>query len=401
MFEWVVVLNWVYFVEELYEYLTEVLVSEDGTEQRIALRHLPRQEVVFTPLAAGVQQRVYQRLLAMWQHRAFLMADWARKSPLQSLSPDRRTLHLRDPLPGLEAGGLLTLRVDGSPDRPVWSRTLEIEDVALDAQSVTVVSAVDLDMPAGAVAHIAGEYHAAGALGSQRITSNVAVPTMQFRRTWTGGARPEPPAPEATWRGHELILRRPNWAQRVNLAHQHPFDWVDTGRGRFGFRTPVDAATDVRSATVLCGTREDVDYWVGWFHRMRGQRGRFFAPTWTQDVGLPPGEPLLEGGLQLPVDDPGEVNRPDSDPVYRHLYIRLFDGTVLLREVMSGGLGEAGPVLNLDLPWPRDIERSEIVAIHYMPKWRSANDRLTVLWRTDGVAEITLSWQVLRSDDDD
>lgn len=387
--EWTIPPNWNSAYEETLAYQTEVLTAFDGSEQRISLRQRPRRDLAFTPLVDGPRKRTFQRLLATWQSRVYAMADWARGVAIQGAPAGAELITLVAPIPELSVGQLVALRYQNA-----YSQVIEVVAVSGDGLALTLNSPVAYAYPVGAYAYPALTVHADQSLSSRRLTSDVATAQMRFREMHRE-VLPELGTPELTWRGLEVLLRAPNWAESPTHDYDYPFEWVDVGRGTFGYRTPQDAPKDVRRLNFTAVGRDEVRWFQQFFARVRGRRGEFYAPTWDRDLEVGT-EVLLEGSFQLPITDENEVSRPDNDRVYRNVCVRLRDGTVLLRQVISGEIGQSGPVLVLSEGWPRNINRDEVLAIHYMPRWRSATDELTVAWVTAGVGRLSLAWQTLR-----
>lgn len=388
--QWTIPPNWRQSYDETLSYRTEVLTADDGSEQRIGLRQMPRRSLAFTPLVNSQVKRDYQRLLATWQARAYAMADWARGVGMQGLPPGGQIVQLMEPMPELEEGRLIVLRAPGEAGT---SQAIEVETISGNGLSVTLNSPVAEAFPVGSRAYPGLLVHAEPSLSSRRLTSDVATVQVAFRELWRAGY-PELGTPDLEWRGLEVLLRRPNWADSPDHDHVYPFEWLDAGKGAFDYRTPVDAPQDVRRLHYTLEGRDEIRWWVRWFARVRGRRGEFYAPTWDRD--LEASANLLEGSFQLPITDAQEIGRPANDRVYRNICVRLTDGTTILRQVITGEMGQSGPALVLGEGWPRNIAREEILAIHYMPRWRSASDDMTLSWVTNGVARLTVAWQTLR-----
>lgn len=386
--EWSVPPNWQRPFEETLSYKTEVITAFDGSEQRIALRHLPRRQMEFAPLFDGRQGRTARRLLATWQARTYAMADWAQGVKSYGVPAGGQTVSLSEPIPGLSAGELVSLRSGEQ------SQVIEVETISANGLTLTLNSPVARAFPVGTKVYPARVVHAGLSAPSRRLTSDVATASIGFTEMHRPGLL-DAGAPGLAWRGLEVYLTKPNWADSPTHDHEYPFVWIDTGRGAFDYRTPEDSPKDIRRVHYTLEGREAAASLKRFFARCRGRRGEFYAPTWDQDL-IPVADTLLEGSFQLLIDDEREIRRPDNDRVYRNICVRLRDGTVLLRHVVTGEMSQIGSALILGEGWPRNIDRREILAIHYMPRWRMASDDLTISWVTDRLAQATLAWQTLR-----
>jgi len=384
--EWYIPPNWGDSFDETLAFRTEVLVAYDGSEQRIALRNQPRRSFSFTPLQQGEGDRSMKRLLTTWQNRAYAMAYWPKPSTCPAGAPAGAiNVQLDAPVEDLVPGGIIVFRLGDD------SRILEVS--AVDGTQVTLTAPLVQPVLPGTRAFLGLNVHADPSLSSRRLTSRVGSLRAQFRELHSPGRATAPAAP-FTWRGKEVFRTKPNWARAINATHHWDFDWVDSGRGTFDFKTPVDMPKDTRQLTFTARSREEVDALKAFFVRCRGRRGEFYMPTWDEDIAFPR-QTLNVGDLRLPVSSAGDADRLSNERVYRNVAVRLTDGTWLYRQAYAGGDSESGPGILLDQGWPRTIYPEEVVGIHWLPRCRLASDDMTVRWLTDEVAEITLAMQVL------
>lgn len=384
--EWSIPPNWADPVDETLSYKTEVLRAFDGSEQRIALRTRPRRTFAFTPLAAGRRSREMHRLLSTWQNRTYAMAYWPKGVWCLGGAPAGSvTVVLDEPLQGLQAGGIAVFR------HGEGSHILEVD--AVDGVTLTLNSPLTDPVEKDTRVFLGLNVHSEQTVSSRRLTSQVGQFRARFREMHIPERQATTAAP-VTWRGLEVFMTPPNWSRSVDIEHEWNFDWVDSGRGPFDFRTPNDFPTDVRKMTFLATSRGAVDAIEAFYHRCRGRRGEFYMPTWDADVPLP-GSVLGVGDLRLPVEDKADADRMNVERVYRNVVVRLSDGTNLYRQMYTGGDSPSGPGVLLDAGWPRDLHPGDVLAIHFLPRCRLASDDMTIRWLTDGKAEISLAYQVL------
>jgi len=294
---------------------------------------------------------------------------------------------LAEPMPELRVGQLISLRAPGG-------FTQSIEVAAITGQVIDLNSPTAERFPAGSLAYPGLIVHADPSVSARRHTSMVGQLSAAFTEMHVDQALTIPPA-GTTWRGLEVFLRRPNWAQNVSQEHNFAFTWLDSGRGRFDYRTPHQAPKDVFKMTFLLHDREAVRDLEGFFLRMRGRRGECYLPTQDDDITIPDDTILLIGGSALPVDVE-DADRMVAEKVYRNVYMRLTDGTELFRQVLGADLSDAEePKIGLGEGWPRTIYGYEVAKCCWMPRARLATDNLVIRWVTDRVAEATLAFQVL------
>lgn len=131
-------------VEESLEFLTNVLVNEDGSEQRMSLRAAPRQLLEFSVLLDSDNERDrLNALLFDWQSRVFGVPMWWEERPLaQDAVAGTSTFFFDTAFGDFRVGGLVLL-LDAYNDFEVF------EISSLTATSATVLGELAKDRAAG------------------------------------------------------------------------------------------------------------------------------------------------------------------------------------------------------------------------------------------------------------
>ncbi len=385
---WDIPPNWSQPYQVTHSFKTEVLVSQDGTEQRLALRNRPRLGYAYTALLHGDRSRDASRLLSTWQNQRFAMPDWAYGVHTRGSVLGGAELSVDEMLPVFAPGELVIVIDNGV------AQSFEIEAVDEETSTLRFTSPLAQAFSSSAILYPGVRVRSESSIQSPRFTS--AVGTMQVRFMLAHiSKRLELQDPPKTWRGLELFERKPNWGEQATVDFVFDYDERDSGRGYFDGIASHLSPKSTRKQSFTLYSRDEVEELMQFFYRCKGRRGEFYAPTWDEDIVMNADTLLFAGTSQMTVTDTAMPGRFESDRVYRNIVIRLADGEYLYRRIDYATSLEDGPTIVFTETWPRTIRPSEIVSISWLPRWRLGSDDLTVAWATNEVATITLSMQVL------
>jgi len=389
---WRLQANWSERYDVAYEYLTDIVVSRSGREQRRALRSTPRKSLEFQAHATRDQLRWLNRVMGGWHPNAFLMPELTRSvrtiEPIGTGSP---SVLVDDAPHWLKEGASIVLN-DG---RRYGTRLIE----RMEGNRIVFTAAGNDTWVAGTRVHPGLSGNVAAEIQTQRLTSEVAVLQVAFDATPGIEEFPDPPAPETTWGvdNTEVVLIKPNYSNPISLTFAWPTEDVDYRSGVIRRFTPIQFSTRTWQANYLGFDRQKVQAFLDVFRRAMGRRGEFYMPTWEND--LPPMDDLTPGSFRLRTPGPEVANLLNGDRVYRSIAVFTHDGRVFFNRVAQidpiedeRGLDS---ILTMSSSWTQAIPVSSILRVCWMPRWRFASDRLVISWLTDEVASITTSMMTL------
>ncbi len=188
--------------------------------------------------------------------------------------------------------------------------------------------------------------------------------------------------------GREVFARRPNWANAVDAAFEWPVDQVDFAQGRIATFRPITQGWVTQQATFLGMTPETVAEIEQFFQRMKGRRGEFYMPTWTDDITLAAVAPVDSRAL-LAAGGTAIESREQA------IAVRMHDGRWLFRSVTAKTHSGADTLISISQPWLFDLRPEDVAMICWMPLFRFASDEVTFEWPVDRAAQMQLSMRSL------
>ncbi|MDC8804209.1 hypothetical protein PRZ61_12230 [Halomonas pacifica] len=384
--------NWVGGVQITYELRTQIGVYRSGREQRIAQRLAPRKSLEYQMLVNADDLRAYKNLMWHWQAYDLVMPEVTRFIELPEAWPaGSQSLSLSAPPYWMQPGGAVVIG-EGRQRQALTVLATEGDITHFDAATVQ-------DWPAGTRLYPGLVGHLRSPTESQRHTSDVATPTIRFQVLPLSEVPREPAAPKLMFDGREVFLTRPNWARQVSSALGQEVDQLDYGTGQVSRYVAQMFGTETTSATHTCATHAEADALLDLYLRLRGQQGEAWVPTWEADFLL--AESQGAASDRFGVDDPDFAERYAGSPTHRALFVRLADGTLLLRKVVDVIASGGGAEIVVDAPWGVDLEPDQVAMSGWLLLRRLGSDRLVIEWRTNGVAEAQLNWRTLEALDAD
>lgn len=395
--------NWNTPVTTTHEYKTDIFSAYQGREQRRALRQTPRQTLEYRTSIYREQQRAFDTVISSRLGRLFAVPEIARSvgTIFPTFVSTTRMVVADDGFDWLYPGALIAVQ---------YRRSSEIRVVQeVEGREIIFSAPSTRDWPVGTKLRPVQIGRFDPNMPTRRLTNDVMEANLSFLV--------EPGTPFRVrgyqgrmFDGREVLTLRPNWGEAVTVNYETDWSVLDFGRGARLVEHPVPYNSRIHKATYLGRNREEADYIEGFFYRMRGRRGSFYAPTWLRDFN--PEVRLLGGDNQLIVSDLDVMRFLMDDPTRLRIVVVTKSGEMFMN-VITGAATPAGgwgniwgldwggsgaphsTVLGLRDAWPRDIELGEIASISWLLSSRFASDSLTLEWETDSVSQFQLNIQTI------
>lgn len=381
---WPVPHNWRKRWSESSEFKTEILTSRDQTEQRRALRALPRVAYRFLSTLRDDLAPARTARLSARQAQSFVIPHARLSTGLTAaISAGTGAFTLDSDVDWGQIGlDLVFVRPDKTME---WGRILTYA-----AGAGTLEDNVLVDIPAGStVRHgIRGRFNRATQL---KFATNyvgeldadfLAEPGNVYRLP--GGADTEIYHSRPVWQ------LKPNWVRGPDVRWDQFQDIIDLGFGLRGYVDPVDYVARRTNAQYLLRDSTSQDELYGFFVRRFGKRESFYMPSWIREflATAVTTATLTVAGLET-------FELFSADPVHKHVVLFLKDGTRVYAEVASVASAAGESVITFLNPIAA-IVLTDIAFATWLLPCRFATDRLEFTWVTDAVAPVTIPVQTIR-----
>lgn len=372
--------DWSAGVLERLEWLTDVMASRGGLEQRVALREIPRRSLEFSILAAGGDHGRLDALLSAWQSRPFVLPIWPDKGRLDGPAP-AGAMALATDTAGREyqAGGTAVLLSDA--DR--------CESVEIDAVLPGVLSLrtpVAVDWPAGSSIYPARQSRLVPSQTVRWLTGRAAQAALRF--DIIDNANMPPVETGLAHRGVPVHVLRHNWSDPLEVNYSRVVETFDFDTGPVAIYDPSGLPSPRRSRRLLGSSRADILAFKAWLHARQGRLVPFYAPTRDE---LVPASPVGAADVTIDIKPHDEASYVAGLQGHTDIALQRRDGTWLFRQVTHVETNAASTRLTVSSAFGVDLELSDIARLCWLELVRLDADAVEIRWLSDGVAESAIA----------
>lgn len=361
-------------VNEIWQWLTDVMIATDGTEQRVGLRAVPRRKLS-AKLVALTEEEVYdnfkkamfdfggQVVIPYFQYSTSTTSDAPSGSTDISFNSARTDLR--------EGEYVFLLAKDG--------QELAKIDV-LGSSGATLDAPITIDLPAGSIVAPAFASVVENKSTIARYSVNDAAEIMVDSISSQARANFKRPGSTAVineFDGYPILDVRP-------LADAKVQDQFDYGYERFDYQTGA-----IEQITRWLFTRQDgprqyllhrvqqpeiLDWWRGFLDAARGMLNPFLLPTYRRDLFVTEKPDDAYISLTITGSDYASLFWPMAP--FKRLYLWTKAGQIPVR-VKSVELNDSGnTVCVLENAMPSGDDYREIEFISFLLKTRLASDEV-------------------------
>lgn len=374
--------DWRDGLTETLSFLTDVIESIDGSEQRIALRTKPRRSFEYRYIVHGREWLRLQNALWGWHRYSFAIPVWTDAAPLTAdVAIGAVSISVDTSSRGFVNGGQAI--IFGSHDNyevvqidTVLSTSLALTRPTVGAwpKPTKVYPLVTAHMPVTAPASKQTDSVVIGSaiFDADVVTTDPRLPTV---------------AAPVTYDGHEVISTSPDWAGGQEYSSVQSFGDVDNATGERTFFVTQTFARVQRSHRWLLNGRAEIDSFRALVKRLNGRQKSVYLPTFSNDM------PLLASAsasdTAITVDCPDFAKLVGTNPAYNHIMIERVDGGYSFHDIDAALENPDGSqAVGLSPPLPVTITPSSVRRISFMPLFRLQNDELVLNWLTDSVVTV-------------
>lgn len=387
-FGWLI--DWTKPVNETLQWLTDIMQSSSGYEQRRSLRLSPKITLDADLLIYDSERQYFDLAMVGWSALTFAVPIWNQQQWLKtSHNAGALVVYCDTAYRNFRANRLAILRGQAAYD----NETIEIESVFADR--------LILKRPLI-------KSWAKGTCLSPAVTAQLESPpqlikrTDRMMRTHAVFNITEPVdhtswLPAQNYRGYAVITEAPNEKEDLTHTHERLLNVLDNKTG-FSLKTDsAKAAFQLYQYSWMTVGRQQQANLRGLFYALKGSQKAIWLPSFSDDLTLK--SPISANSPTIDVQWCGYTRFALNQLGRRDIQFILADGTSLYRRITSSAEIDATTErLGLDQPITDQIQMHQIFRISFLTLCRLSND--TVIFEhindSDGIAKCSVSWRGVR-----
>lgn len=381
--------DWSKPVNESLQWLTNILQSSSGHEQRRSLRLAPRIGYEADLLLYEQERQYFENIIVGWFDRTFAVPVWNHQQWL-------KTAH--------NAGGLV-IYCD-TTHRDYRSNRLAIlrGETAFDNETVEVESVLPdrLILKRPLIKN-----WSAGTCLSPALTAQLEVAPSMIKRTdrmmrtrviFNVVEQVDySQTPLSTiYRTYPVLTEKPNETNDLTHSHERLIQSLDNSTGRFLKVDTARAAFQVYQYAWMTHGREQQASLKNLFYSLRGSQKAIWVPTFSDDLTVLSNNVSTTNSLMIAFC--GYTRFSLNELSKRDIRIELKNGQILYRRIVAAAeLSTTEELIELDQNFD-NVNKNTVVSISFMSLCRLSSDTVNIehINDSDGIAKCAVTWRGVR-----
>lgn len=380
--------NWDTPIIERWEWLTDVMTSRNGKEQRRKLRAKPRRQYDYSlVIKNNAERRLFENLLFSWQSRLFGLPIWTdQEFTSVEIAQGTTTIPCTTFSRDYEEGGLVCLLRESD---------FEIGTIStVGTDHVTINSPLQSSWPVGTKVAPMRTARLTDKQSFVRQTDSILTMAVQFK---LDAPDFRSPAIEAVaYQGYAVLEVKPNWREEITSEFQRVVEAIDFLTGRVLVDDLSGIPTIVNRYHFQAVSREAIHTLRAFIFARYGRLVPLWVPTFYEDIVVT--RLISEASTAVFIEHQTYTRNISSSEQRRDIRILLTDGTIFYRRILTSTEEGSEERLVINSALGILVNPEDIAQVCFMSLSRLEADAVEVRWETDSIAEITTSFRTIRSD---
>lgn len=348
---------------ERMEWQTEIIKTRVG-EQRIALRPLPRQVLVYRHRMRPAEYARWQTIAREWSHRIWGVGVWLEQTYPVSASSGASSVEFDTAYADYQEGGMAMLWEGTSKAAAVQINTLRADGIDLELPLDDDWTGARI-MPLRLARTLSGVRGArsAGAMWGNVAAEFLSIEPVGFEAATTYGQ----------YRGYDVLadghVMISDIEDRINMPHQV----FDNGQGIVEVETLADYSDMFSALGRVTRTRADRWAWRQWLLARRGKQAPFWLPSFRRDITVL--DTIASGAANIEIAD---INLALYGDLPIDIMIEIKAGTRYYRRVSVATAMTGYEVITIDSALGVEVAPADIRRVSFMHLVRLDADSVSI-----------------------
>ncbi|QXV73590.1 putative tail assembly protein [Rhizobium phage RHph_X2_30] len=387
--------NWSGRVTEALEWLTDVLTSPSGAEQRRCLRLYPRKMIEFSCALGGNERAVFDQFLSTHGGRTFYLPQWHESYRSGAAVAAGAT---SIPCDSANNGGLRVgdvIFISGNDPRHY-----ELAEVsALSSSAITLVSPLVASWPTFSKVHPVRKAHLDDQPTLRRVTDTTITFTATFRIMQRNDDVDIVLGPSVTtdlleiYQGFNVLSAVPDERESLDVGITRMIDVLDNEVGIPLYNDVAGIPFKSQKFNWVLHGRGNYDTLKKTFYHLRGRAIPIWLPTFFNDMQMV-GNTVV-GGTLIKIQNIGFTVSGGVETGREYIMVTRVDGSNTFHRIMSSAVDGDNEIIGVDTPFASGLAAASVMRISFMALNRLDQDRIEIIHHTDtrGAAACTTTFR--------
>lgn len=381
--------DWSKPVNESLQWLTNILQSSSGHEQRRSLRLAPRITYEADLLLYEQERQYFENIIVGWFDRTFAVPVWNHQQWLKTAhNAGGLVIYCVTAHRNFRANRLAILRGETAFD----NETVEIESVLADR--LILKRPLIKNWAAGTCLSpaVTAQLDAAPALIKRtdrmmrtRVTLNV-VEQVDYSQSVLS----------PNYRNYPVLTQKPNESNDLTHTHERLIQTLDNNTGRFLKVDTAKAAFQVFQYAWMTYGRQQQANLKNLFYVLRGTQKAIWIPTFSDDLTVLSTSSGTANSLSIAFC--GYTRFSLNQLSKRDIRIELKNGQILYRRIIAAAeVSTTEELIELDQNFD-NVNKDTVYSISFMSLCRLSSDTVNIehINDSDGIAKCAVTWRGVR-----
>ncbi|NOR65423.1 MAG: hypothetical protein GQ468_05335 [Candidatus Scalindua sp.] len=382
--------NWKSPLTERLEWLTDVMIAYDSTEQRRRLRGSPRKSISYDLVSTNQGRQIYDNIMFDSQARNWALPMWVDGNPLTSAITALDTVINLDTTDNgyiVEGFGIIY------QDAVVYEI---FEVVSLTGSDITVKDPVLVNWPAGTMVYPVR----IARLKAKHKTQNRSPSVHESKVNFTVNEHENFFASVEstdTYKAFPVYNKNSNWNQQITTEYSRKLDVLDSLTGLITLDDESERSDTRRPFNRFLSSRAERIAFIKWLYARQGRFNGIWVPSGIDDLTII--DDITPSGVQInvvytsySVSVNGRINRRD-------IRVILKDDSIHYARILSASdNGDNTETLVIETAFGAQIDADQVDIVSFMDFCRMDADRAEIKYHTPEVAESTFVFKSINDD---
>lgn len=380
--------NWEEAFTESLQWLTDIMMSPTGAEQRRPLRPYPRRSYEYGMALFGNERQLFENLVATYGSSEFYFPLWHEVYFVSSTSlQGQRILKCNPAVMNVRVGDVLYV----TGDNVFLGELLEVSEILADGLRMT--SNIRYSRAYGERIFLSIKSKLDSQPSSRKLSSSVKTATIRMNMTSPTSRLSEDAVALPQYRSFSVLEDAPDESEDLTASYERLVTIMDNQIAIPRWQDTANRPFEIRQHSWFLQGREAHRKFIAMFLDLKGQVYPIWIPSFNDDFSI--AADISASGMFLTVENSGFTNCGGPRPERQDIRIETIKGVFYRRITLSSIALDGHELLVLNAALGQSIARSDVIQISFMNLMRLNQDAIQIDYQTDneGISSTSVNFR--------